>query len=232
MTVPAGLYRPDDPDGERLVRYPVPVYLIEVNQSQILVDTGIHPGAADDFSAHYPEHPAPQLFSFELAAPLGELVDLTSLTHVIMTHLHFDHAGGLESVPADVPVVVQRREWQATWDPDSRARNFFQPHDYEGVAERVQLVDGDHDLFGDGSVRLLSTPGHTPGHQSVVVDDRLVIGGDVAHFASTLDDQVLPAFGDDLDAQRASGLRLRTLRDRGLEVTPGHDPALGAGRLL
>ena len=88
------------------------------------------------------------------------------------------------------------------------------------------LVDGDHDLLGDGSVELLLTPGHTPGHQSVRVGEGLVIGGDVTHFAAGLDDLRLPVFGDDLEAQRASAARLRALRDAGAEVRPGHDPAL------
>jgi glyoxylase-like metal-dependent hydrolase (beta-lactamase superfamily II) len=88
------------------------------------------------------------------------------------------------------------------------------------------LVDGDHDLLGDGSVRLLSTPGHTPGHQSVAVGERLVIGGDVVHYASVLDDHRFPAFADDFTAQAESAERLRGLRDAGAVVSPGHDPAV------
>ncbi len=86
------------------------------------------------------------------------------------------------------------------------------------------LVDGDHDLLGDGSIELLLTPGHTPGHQSVRVGDGLVVGADVAHFASGLDDHRFPVFGDDQAEQRRSAERLRALRDGGAHVTPGHDP--------
>ena len=127
-------------------------------------------------------------------------------------------------LPASLPVYVQRREWEGGRDPDAIARNFLHPRDYEGVADQVVLVDGDHDLLGDGSVELLFTPGHTPGHQSVRVGERLVIGGDVTHFASGLDDLRLPIFGDDLAAQAASAERLRAIRDGGVEVRPGHDP--------
>ena len=90
----------------------------------------------------------------------------------------------------------------------------------------MTLVDGDHDLLGDGSVQLLLTPGHTPGHQSVQVGEQLVLGGDVAHYASGLDDHRFPIIGDDLDAQAASAERLRGLRDAGAVVMPGHDPAV------
>jgi glyoxylase-like metal-dependent hydrolase (beta-lactamase superfamily II) len=142
----------------------------------------------------------------------------------VLTHLHFDHAGGLALLPPSLPVYVQRREWEAGRDPDAIASNFYLPRDYEGVAAQVVQVEGDHDLLGDGSIELLSTPGHTPGHQSIRVGERLVIGGDVTHFASGLDDHRLPIFGDDLEVQIASAERLRGLRDEGAEVRPGHDP--------
>jgi len=90
----------------------------------------------------------------------------------------------------------------------------------------VVLVDGDHDLLGDGSVRLLLTPGHTPGHQSVRAGDTLVLGADVTHFASGLDDHRFPVFANDHTVQAASAERLRALRDSGVTVVPGHDPAL------
>ena len=85
------------------------------------------------------------------------------------------------------------------------------------------LLDGDHDLLGDSSIELLSTPGHTAGHQSVRIGD-LILGADVAHYASTLDDRRFPIFGDDRDQQNRSAERLRKLRDDGLTVQPGHDP--------
>jgi len=102
-------------------------------------------------------------------------------------------------------------------------RNFFFARDYAVEESRLVLIDGDHDLLGDGSVELLFTPGHTPGHQSVRVGD-LVIGADVVHYAAGLDDHRFPAFGDDPEAQARSAERLRELRDAGLTVMPGHDP--------
>jgi N-acyl homoserine lactone hydrolase len=103
-------------------------------------------------------------------------------------------------------------------------RNFFYPRDYAVEDRTVVLVDGDHDLLGDGSIELLLTPGHTPGHQSVRVGEQLVLGVDVAHFASTFDDHRFPAFADDFDAQADSAERLRVMRDNGARVLPGHDP--------
>jgi N-acyl homoserine lactone hydrolase len=204
FTSPAGFWRSGE-DMERQVRFPVPAYLVEVGEERILVDTGLHPDAAADAARHYDGAESIGFFALGQEAAVARQVDLDSLTKVVLTHLHFDHAGGSALLPSSLPV-------------------FIQPRDYEGLADQVVLVDGDHDLLGDGSVELLFTPGHTPGHQSVRVGDDLIIGGDVTHFAAGLDDGRLPIFGDDLDLQLASAERLRALRDAGADVRPGHDP--------
>jgi glyoxylase-like metal-dependent hydrolase (beta-lactamase superfamily II) len=224
MTAAAGLWRQGEEDPQRPARVPVPAYLIETESERILVDTGLHHGAAADAATHYDGAPAVGLFQLEQERSIADQVDLATVTRVVLTHLHFDHAGGSALLPSSLPVFIQRREWEAGADPEAVARNFFLPRDYEGLADQVVFVDGDHDLLGDGSVELLSTPGHTPGHQSVRVGDGLVIGGDVTHFAAGLDDHRLPIFGDDRDVQLASAERLRALRDAGAEVRPGHDP--------
>jgi N-acyl homoserine lactone hydrolase len=223
FTSPAGLWRAGE-SMERQVRFPVPVYLVEVGEERILVDTGLNPDAAADAANHYEGAASIGFFQLEQEVSLASQVDLASLTGVILTHLHFDHAGGLALLPGSLPIYMQRREWEAGRDADAIARNFFLPRDYEGIEDRVVLVDGDHDLLGDGKVELLFTPGHTPGHQSVRVGERLVIGADVTHFAAGLDDHRLPMFGDDLEVQLASAERLRAMRDTGADVRPGHDP--------
>ncbi len=209
---------------ERRVRFPIPAYVIETADERILVDTGLHPEAVADKAAHYGSADALAPFELEQERSVAEQLDLGTLTKVVLTHLHFDHAGALDLLPAMVPVIVQRREWEAGKDEAAIERNFFLPRDYRGADGQVVLVDGDHDLLGDGSIELLSTPGHTPGHQSVRVGEDLVIGADVVHYASGFDDLRLPAFGDDLATQAASAGRLRALRDGGATVLPGHDP--------
>jgi len=221
---PAGIWRQGE-EMERQVRFPVPAYVIETERERVLVDTGLAPEAIADPVAHY-GFEALAIFGLEQERRLDEQVDLASVTKVVLTHLHFDHAGGLAQLPSSVPVYVQRREWEAAGDPAVAQRNFFLSADFAGAADQVVLVDGDHDLLGDGSVELLATPGHTPGHQSIRVGERLVIGGDVSHFASGLDDHRFPIFADDHGAQKASAERLRGVRENGFEVRPGHDPDL------
>ena len=220
LSAPAGIWRRDDA-MDRTIRFPIPVYVIETADERILVDTGVHPGMED------------AAFALEFEASIAEQLDLSTITRVVLTHLHFDHAGALELLPRSVPVVVQRREWEAAHDEAAIAKNFYRPPDYAMAGEQVVLVEGDHDLLGDGSVELLLTPGHTPGHQSVRVGDGLVIGGDVTHYASGLDDHRFPMFADDFAAQAASADRLKALRDAGVTVLPGHDPdVLAPGPVL
>jgi len=219
----AAIWRRDEEPGKRL-RFPVPAYLIETDSERILVDTGLHPDACADPSAFYGGAETMKLFSFELEQPVREQVDTATISRIVLTHLHYDHAGGLSLLPSSIPIVVQRREWEAAGDAAAIARNFFQPRDYRDDEREVILVDGDHDLLGDGSVELLLTPGHTPGHQSIRVGDDLVLGADVTHFASGLDDHRFPVFADDHAEQRRSAERLRALRDGGTRVLPGHDP--------
>jgi N-acyl homoserine lactone hydrolase len=224
QTAPAALMRRGEPERETL-RFPIPAYLVEVGGERIVVDTGFDPRAVADAAAHYGDSGALGLFGFEQERSLADQIDVETVTLIVLTHLHWDHAGGLAQLPSSVPLVVQRREWEAGQDAAEIQRNFFYPRDYADDARPVELVDGDHDLLGDGSIELLLTPGHTPGHQSVRVGD-LVIAGDVVHLASGLDDHRFPLFGHDHDAQARSAERLRALRDAGCTVMPGHDAAV------
>jgi len=222
MTAARGLWRQGEEEPERPIQLPVPAYLIETESERILVDTGLNPSAVADREGHYGAGPI-SFFALEQERSLAEQVELETLTKVVLTHLHFDHAGGLELIPDSVPVIVQRAEWEAGREQAAIERNFLLPRDYAELGREPVLVEGDHDLLGDGSVLLLSTPGHTPGHMSVQVGE-LVLGIDVGLFAESLDDLRFPSFADDFEAQRRSAERLRGLREAGHTVRPGHDP--------
>jgi len=212
FTAPAGIFRAGD-DLDRRMRYPVPAYLVETVSERILIDTGLNPAAIADPAAYYER---PDIFAvsvLEQERSVAEQLDVDTLTKVVLTHLHWDHVGGLQLIPASVPIVVQRSEWAAGHDDGAVQRNFLLPRDYAGGEREVILVDGDCDLLGDGSLELLFTPGHTPGHQSVRI-------------ASGLDDHRFPVFADDHEQQKRSAERLRSMRDAGLTVIPGHDPEI------
>ena len=84
-------------------------------------------------------------------------------------------------------MLVQRREWEAGMDPDSAARRGFNRRDFD-LGHKLRLLDGEHDVFGDGSVLCLPTYGHTPGHQSLRLRlDRgeVVLAADACYFCQT-----------------------------------------------
>ncbi len=222
FTAPAGIFRAGD-DMDRTIRFPVPAYVVETDSERILIDTGLNPAAIADPGAYYER---PDIFAssvLEQERSVAEQIDVHTLTRVVLTHLHWDHVGGLPLIPSSVPIVLQRSEWAAGHDEGAVQRNFFLTRDYAGGDREVILIDGDHDLLGDGSIELLLTPGHTPGHQSVRIGE-IVLGIDVAHLASGLDDHRFPVFADDHEEQGRSAERLRAMRDSGLTFIPGHDP--------
>ncbi len=121
-TVPAGIIRAGDAMEEPL-RFPVPAFLIETDTERILIDTGLHPERLESVGP----------FDLEQELSIADQVDLTTLTRVVLTHLHFDHAAGLSLIPATVPIVVQRSEWAAGHDDAAIERNFYVPGNYSGT---------------------------------------------------------------------------------------------------
>lgn len=224
FTAPAGIFRAGD-DMQTTIRFPVPAYLVETATERILIDTGLNPAAIADPAGHYGRPDIFKVISREQQGSVADQLDVGTLTKVVLTHLHWDHVGGLQLIPPSVPIVIQRNEWQAGHAAAAVRRNNFLPPDYADESREPILIDGDHDLLGDGSIELLLTPGHTPGHQSIRIGD-LVLGIDVAHFASGLDDHRFPIFADDHEQQGRSADRLLAMRDAGLTVIPGHDPDL------
>jgi N-acyl homoserine lactone hydrolase len=129
-------------------------------------------------------------------------------------------------IPPEVELVVQRREWQAGRDDEEVEANHYNPSDYN-QPRRVFEVEGEHDLFGDGAIVLLPTPGHTPGHQSVRLrldGTDVVLCVDACYFEAWMDTEETPPYGYDKVQEIDSLRRLRALRDGGAWAIFGHDP--------
>jgi glyoxylase-like metal-dependent hydrolase (beta-lactamase superfamily II) len=211
--------------GEGPMRIPVVSYLVEHPRGSLLFDTGLHPdvrtdararigGLADFFTADLPEGTSVD----ERTADLAPRLDV-----VVCSHLHFDHCGG-NALLGDVPVLVQRAEWDAAHGGDPTAA--YDDHDFD-TGQEVRLLDGEHDVFGDGSVVCIPTPGHTAGHQSLRVRTEraeVVLTGDACYFRESLDTGRLPLFGFDAEQQHRSLDLLRSMEASGSELVFGHDP--------
>ncbi|MBV1928911.1 MAG: MBL fold metallo-hydrolase, partial [Gammaproteobacteria bacterium] len=95
------------------------------------------------------------------------------------------------------------------------------------LGQDVVLINGAHDLFGDGSVNLIPTPGHTPGHQSLLVKTKqrqILLAGDACYLRRTLEEMRLPAIVHDTDQMLKSLQALKKLEAKGAEIFYGHDP--------
>ena len=155
-------------------------------------------------------------------------VDPADVDVLVLSHLHFDHAGGVRDVP-NARLIVQFDEWAAGTDPELAALHAMRADDYDLGHDRI-TPNGEHDIFGDGRIVCIPTPGHTPGHQSLRVrlaDQEVVLCGDCAYFERTLDGGALPGLGDHA-RQRESLDRLLDLRRNGARLIPGHDADLMA----
>ncbi len=142
---------------------PVLAFAIRLADGIVLVDTGI--GAGNDW---VDEQYRPRRRAIRDALREAAL-DPAAVRLVLNTHMHFDHAGQNAAFPG-VPIVVQDAEWEAAWEPDHTVVEWIDFPDarYERVRGDVEVAPG---------VRVLLTPGHTPGHQAVCVDtvDGLVL---------------------------------------------------------
>lgn len=212
------------------VTIPVPTWAIRHPQGTVVFDTGMHP----DLTGPSEKLEGVSLF-FTVDLDADALVDARlrsididpgKVDVVVLSHLHFDHAGGLRLLP-NARVVVHEDEWHHGTDPDLAAASTYSPDEYV-LGHDVLTVTGEHDLFGDGSVTCIPTPGHTVGHQSLRVrtaEQDLVLAADCCYFEHTIDGGPLPGFGFDREQHDASRNRLRSMRDAGSTVIPGHDAA-------
>ena len=132
-----------------------------------------------------------------LASQLSELgVAPTDISRLAISHFHGDHCGNANMFTA-ATLYIQQPEYDAAFGPDPAKFN-FSPALYDKLrANPVVKLNGDHDVFGDGSVVILSTPGHTPGHQSLLVrlpkTGPVVLSGDMVHFEENWINRRVPA---------------------------------------
>lgn len=154
-----------------------------------------------------------------LVAALGSLgVKPADVHYIAISHVHPDHSGNVDELP-EATVIMQKAEWDYALTLPQRP---FSPE------HKRQLTEGDKDLFGDGSLVILSTPGHTPGHQSLLVHlDKtgyVVLSGDVVHFEANWDERRVPSFNTTkpnrlLQWKRSRGSWTRSTRSSGSTTT-------------
>ena len=234
-------------DKRHFMLVPIHAWLIDHPDGPILVDAGIHARQAHEHGAYYRgiahylhDHDEFGLDrSEELPQALEHLGRRPSdVRQVVVTHLHEDHIGGIAYLP-DAEVVVSRAEWeQRQWRLFGFLPMVYQPSLASfGAVSQIDFVSGpfesfesSHDLTVDGAVKLLPTPGHTPGHMSVLVrldGYELLITGDTMYTLRHLATEDVQAFGAGpwVARQNAANRRIGQLKRArpNLVLVPGHD---------
>ena len=228
---------------------PIPVFLARhPTAGNILVDTGLHPSVARDPRDNLGRFSARHYRVAEGEDVVSQLrdrgLDTSDIAVVVLTHLHQDHASGIEAFP-EARFVVSATEWEGATSGSFPGLRHYRPAHYD-FAFDFSTVDFDgepiesygpfgrtFDLFGDGSVRLAYTPGHSAGHTSVILRlprrDFVVIG-DAVYDWKQFNEQTKPSMIADEHNWRRSLHELQAYRRTYpyALMVPGHDPEFWA----
>ena len=212
---------------------PVPFFLLRHPDGLVVVDGGNPLAVARDPRAHwggladvFETHMSEEQHCEAQLRQLG--VGPDDVSHIVQTHLHMDHTGALGHFPNAV-VVVHALEREAAMAAEDPMQSGYIHADYDRPELRWQTVEGDTDLFGDGRIRLIETPGHAAGHMSLLIE--LADSGPVLITADASDNLAqwegrahVRAFYS-REAAASSLRRLHELADEtGATVVFGHDP--------
>ena len=198
-------------------------YLVHHAEGWLLWDTGVADAIAAMPDGQAPADPKathwrrPKTLASELDG-LG--VKPADIKYLAVSHTHPDHVGNIKMFPQST-LLVQKAEYD--W-PTPFGRTL------QAVASAVTKLEGDHDVFGDGSVTIIATPGHTPGHQSLLVKlpktGALVLSGDAVHFKSNWENRRVPSMNADKDKTLASMQRIAdVLATEKAQLWINHDKA-------
>ncbi|SFH69223.1 N-acyl homoserine lactonase family protein [Bradyrhizobium sp. cf659] len=198
-------------------------YLVKHTKGWFLWDTGIADSVAAMPNGLTPADPKAVTWRRPktLAAQLEQLgVKPDDVKAMAVSHTHPDHSGNVELFPQAV-LYVQKAEYD--WPGANNEPRFKPSHPVEQLA-------GDKDVFGDGSVTILSTPGHTPGHQSLLVKlpktGAVILSGDVVHFKDNWDNRRVPSMNVNKDQSAASMQKIAdTLAREKAQLWINHDKA-------
>jgi glyoxylase-like metal-dependent hydrolase (beta-lactamase superfamily II) len=237
---------------EDWVKLPVVAFLVEhPGVGPIIIDTGFHPSVAHDpkqnlgriYGRIYSIDMRPeQALPAQLREEKG--IDPGDVRVAIMTHLHMDHASAISEFTS-ATYVLGMGEWRAFHSGRFALNGYVRQHvqhavEYKEVPYDSPVIDSygtfgrAFDLFGDGSVRLVYTPGHTHGHQSVILrlqGREALVTGDAIYYLRTLDDERRGwAMADEHNWRRSIGeIRLYRRENPDALIIPGHDPEAWAG---
>lgn len=206
----------------------VTCFLIQHPKGYLLWETGV-----PDMVRWFPWGYSKEQITMHLARkPVDSLKDIglhpDDISYVGMSHLHFDHTGNAHEFPhatwilpaAELPWALGKPTPPGVYPPSL---------DLIDKVKRLDAVDG-LDIFGDGTVKIVSTPGHTPDHVSLLLQMKtagpVIIVGDLWHLDESRQIRAVPAYNTDRQATLASMDRVEAIAaETHARVIIGHDPA-------
>jgi N-acyl homoserine lactone hydrolase len=164
-------------------------------------------------------------------ARMGLGFDMGSLEYVAFSHIHWDHVGASNDIESGT-WLVQQGDYDAAHAEGNMSVPAVQAELLTSIKMRpTQVLNGDHDVFGDGTVRIIAAEGHTPGHQVLFVDLQdtgpVVLSGDLYHFQFSRANRVVPLFNVDTEQTLQSMDKVEALvAETGADFWLQHDASL------
>ena len=217
---------------------PVSFYVIDHPKGKIIFDTGNNDKTIADPEGWW--GPLAKGFGLKMTkddaipAQLGKIgLKPEDIKYVVVGHMHLDHGGNISQFPNST-LVVQNDELKAAWWPDVGYSIYYIPGDFEATKKmNIIRLEGDLDMFGDGSFRLFRAPGHTPGSQFAVVKLKntgpVILTSDAVYLKESLDKNLIPPIpGTWSPKGMYEGYQhIRQIRDtEGAQIFIAHDPEL------
>ena len=208
-------------------------YLIQHGKDWMLWDSGYPDALANTPEGIVGARNSRGIRTKTLAAQLAEIgVTPSQVTYLAFSHTHGDHVGNANMF-ATAKLYMQRTEYDAAFGPEPGKYGFV-PATYDKLRNsQVVKLDGDFDVFGDGSVKIISTPGHTPGHQSLLVrlpqTGAVLLSGDAAHFQENFVNRRVPGFNFNVEQSKQSMDKIDAiLKAEHAQLWINHDSAQSA----
>ncbi len=228
--------------GDGDYEIPVPWFLIKHPQGNVVIDGGNAIEAAIDKRGHWGavvDAYDPVMKVSENCVDQLKLVDVSpqSIRFVVQSHLHLDHTGAIGRFPKATH-IVQRVEYDYAFKPHWFSAGAYIRADFDRPGLNWKFLGGEYtdnyDLFGDGTVRMIFTPGHSPGHQSFLItlpkSGPILLTIDAAYTVDHWENKALPGLVVSSAQAADSVAKLRKLAaDTGAMVVTGHDPVTWEG---
>lgn len=220
-----------DADKSESIELPVSAFLIRHRQGNLLFDTGCHPSVATDAEGRWG---GLARFMTPIAPPEDNLIDNLAcigiepddVDVVVCSHLHPDHCG-CNSFFKKATFIAHKLEVASAKAPGAEQQGYL-PDDWAPPSP-FQEFEGQHDVFGDGKIVLVSLPGHTPGMSGALVTlDRggaFLLASDAVALKMHLDREVAPKNTWSVEHASASFGEIKTMQKGGATVLCGHDDA-------